>query len=207
MQQLALHHQDLLKGTFELKKLNFLFAFQVNCPGCFFYGIPLVNKLYSTYADQVAFLGLSTAFEDYEYNNTKNTQLLLDKNETIGHTKQALKNEGYDSNPSPVLFPVAMDQQADASFDYEKAAETICNINPEYSIWPEFEQIALKKKVLLYLKKLDKISLTFTLNQMRGTPTMMIFNDQYEILYHKFGHTKYEEIEQKLTSIIHQFNS
>jgi len=202
MQKLALHHQKLLKGSFELKSLNFLFAFQVNCPGCFFYGIPLVNTLYSKYKNQVSFLGLSTAFEDYKYNNIVNTKLLLEKNEIVGHTKEAMKNEGFNSNPSPVLFPVAMDAQADTSFDYDKGAETICNTNPDYKNWDKAQQKVTKQRVLLYLKKLDVISLTFTLNQMRGTPSMLIFNDKLEILYHKFGHAKPEEIELTLKSLI-----
>jgi len=30
----------VLQGSFDLKALNLLFVFQVNCPGCFIYGFP-----------------------------------------------------------------------------------------------------------------------------------------------------------------------
>ena len=77
MQKLALHYNNLLKGSFELKKLNFLFVFQVNCPGCFLYGIPLVNELYKEFQKDISFLGLSTAFENFDLNTATNTKLLV----------------------------------------------------------------------------------------------------------------------------------
>ena len=207
MQNLILKYDKLLKGKFELKKLNFLFVFQVNCPGCFLYGIPFVNKLYKEFNEELSFLGLSTAFEDYEFNNLKNTELLLFKNEVVGETKKSLSQIGINTFDQPIEFPIAMDSIADEeTFDFEKGAIDICNTNPNYSIWPEFEQIDMKKRVIAYLKKQEVISQTFTLNQFRGTPTMLVFNDNYEILYNNFGHIKYETIKVKIEEIIDTFN-
>lgn len=68
----------VLQGSFDLKALNLLFIFQVNCPGCFLYGFPRVNKLRLKYHQSgLNVLGLSTAFEDFEYNTAANTELLL----------------------------------------------------------------------------------------------------------------------------------
>jgi len=67
----------VLQGSFDLKALNLLFVFQVNCPGCFLRFF-LVNKLHWKYRQSgLNVLGLSTAFEDFEYNTAANTELLL----------------------------------------------------------------------------------------------------------------------------------
>ncbi|MGL5795832.1 MAG: hypothetical protein ACRC06_15820, partial [Waterburya sp.] len=65
----------VLQGSFDLKALNLLFVFQVNCSGCFIYGFPLVNKLHWKYRQfDLNVLGLSKAFEDFEYNTAANTE-------------------------------------------------------------------------------------------------------------------------------------
>ncbi len=179
MQQLQLYYDQELQGKFTLGTLNFLFTFQVNCPGCFLYGIPLVNRLYHEFGKEVSFLGLSTAFEDFEYNSTTNTSLLLTKKEVVGETKKALEAQGIASYEDPIDFPIAMDTKADDAFDIESAAAQICILNPNYNLWTAFEQKALQDKVIQYLKEQKTLSLTFILNQMRGTPTMIVFNEDY----------------------------
>ena len=97
----------VLQGSFDLKALNLLFVFQVNCPGCFIYGFPLINKLYWKYRESgLNVLGLSTAFEDFEYNTAANTELLLTQKQTVGATRQAL-GEDY---AQAIDFPIAIDQ-------------------------------------------------------------------------------------------------
>ena len=76
MRKLSLHFNKPIQGKFSLEKLNFLFVFQVNCPGCFFYGIPMVNDLYAKYNKHISFLGLSTAFEDYDFKIFANGKLI-----------------------------------------------------------------------------------------------------------------------------------
>jgi hypothetical protein len=46
MKKLELQFDKELKGKFNLKNLNILLVFQVNCPGCFSYALPLFNTLY-----------------------------------------------------------------------------------------------------------------------------------------------------------------
>ena len=202
MRKLALHYDEILKGTFRLRKLNFLFVFQVNCPGCFLYGIPFVNKLFQEFQEEISFLGLSTAFEDFEYNNLTNTRLLLEQQKVVGETQKTLAQHNLDTFSLPIDFPIAMDAKADDSFDLEQATTQICALNPNYSFWPEEEQSALKKRILQYLNNLESISLTFTLNQLRGTPSLLLFNENYEVLVHRFGHVDYSEIQKQLTDAI-----
>ena len=77
MPTLNLQASEYLQGQFTEKNLNLLLVFQVNCPGCFLYAMPLFNELYRAYSNRLGFIGLSTAFEDYEYNNVQNTKALL----------------------------------------------------------------------------------------------------------------------------------
>ncbi|MBD2536854.1 hypothetical protein H6G97_49565, partial [Nostoc flagelliforme FACHB-838] len=51
-------------------------------------------------------LGISTAFEDFEYNTAANTELLLTEMKLVGATWQAL-GEFYSQ---AIHFPVAVDQ-------------------------------------------------------------------------------------------------
>ena len=202
MQKLALHYNELLKGSFQLKKLNFLFVFQVNCPGCFLYGIPLVNELYKEFNDNISFLGLSTAFEDFNYNTVENTRLLIENNEIVGHTKKALQQEGFETYPFSVDFPIAMDKKIENDADIKNAVHYVCSINPNYDSFSDSDKSFFKDRVASYLKSLEVISMTFTLNQLKGTPSMILFNDNYEILYHKFGHVQLTEIQNQLKSFI-----
>ena len=96
-----------------------------------------------------------------------------------------------------------MDATADHGFDFETAALAMCESIPNYKYWPLFEQQDLNKRIVDYLKSLDKISLTFTLNQLKGSPTIILFNRQFEILAHHFGHVSHEE----MTSELEQFLS
>ncbi|WP_440879302.1 hypothetical protein [Tenacibaculum sp. C7A-26P2] len=205
MKKLNLHYGKIIQGNFNLNKINFLFIFQVNCPGCFIYGIPIVNKLYEKFKDKVSFIGISTAFEDFNYNTAINTKKLIEQGETIGETRKVLKQHGFDNYPHPINFPVAFDKIVDENFNFNEAASIICKLHPEFNLWPEFEKKTLHSKVYNYLKSLDSLALTFVLNQFKGTPTMVIFNDSYEILFSQFGHVNYDEVESKLISLITKF--
>jgi len=65
-------------------------VFQVNCPGCFIYGFPRQQAALEVSSVGLNVLGLSTAFEDFEYNTAANTELLLMK--LVGKHRQALEN-------------------------------------------------------------------------------------------------------------------
>lgn len=193
MNKLDLKHNDFIQGNFEVGDKNFLFAFQVNCPGCFLYGIPVFNKFYQEYRNEVNFLGLSTAFEDFDMNTEQNTRELLSQSVVVGETKKALQERGYDKYPQQIDFPVAMDSIVNGDFINEKTITTICELNPNYKTWPDFDRKAMRENVKQYLKKLPLISHTFTINQFRGTPTFVLFDGDYNIHHEWFGHQAPEE--------------
>ena len=53
-------------------------VFQVNCPGCFLYGLPQAISIYKNIKiKKLRVFGIATAFEDYDKNNLENLKLLL----------------------------------------------------------------------------------------------------------------------------------
>lgn len=199
MQKLHLRYQAISKHTFELKKVNLLFVFQVNCPGCFVYGFPLVNRLKGQFGDEPGYLGLSTAFEDFELNTPDNTLALIENGTTVGETRKMLNSQGLETYSEPISFPIASDDMiAPEELSDNDLVDKICNINPNFSIWAQFDQDLLRQKVRAYLAQQSKISFTFTVNQFRGTPTFVIFNDEMEIIQQWFGHVAPELVENTL---------
>jgi len=68
-------------------------VFQVNCPGCFLYGIPEAIKIYNKYhSEGVTVIGIATAFEDFDKNTLENLELLLKSGEVIGETKKRFES-------------------------------------------------------------------------------------------------------------------
>jgi hypothetical protein len=112
MTKFHLDYDRILQGDFALAKsegeLNLFFVFQVNCPGCFIYGFPLVESLHQKYKSRgLKVLGISTAFEDFDYNTSANVELLLTERTLIGATKRAI-GDVYDAQS--ISFPIASDR-------------------------------------------------------------------------------------------------
>ncbi|WP_254712672.1 MULTISPECIES: hypothetical protein [unclassified Polaribacter] len=151
----------------------------------------------------MAFLALSTAFEDFDKNTIENTEKLINNGDLIGETKKFMLQNGYEKYPDKFDFPIAMDKEMGKSEEeIQYAIHAICRINPNYKLWPDFEQKALEKRIEKYLKSLDEISFSFTINQLRGTPSFVLFNKEYEVLQEWFGHITLEEIKNKINQFI-----
>lgn len=201
MNKLHLHIDENIQGDFKIQDLNLLLVFQVNCPGCFHYALPTFNRLYETFAQKLGFLAVSTAFEDFELNNTRNTKKLIDDGELVGETKKSLLEQGINKLPYPLHFPVAMDKKLTHE-DTPELVEKICRLNPNFVIWSPYDQNLMRKNVMNYVIQQDEISLTFTANQFKGTPTFALFNEQYDLLDSWFGHTDVNEIISKVRSLM-----
>ena len=186
-----------------LKNLNVLLVFQVNCPGCFSYALPFFNNLYKEFISKgVSFVALSTAFEDFDKNTFENTKALVENGDVVGETQKMFLEQDYDSLPYTLDFPIVMDKIEEELSELDVAIGKICSINPNYDLLPNLQKEQLQNQVEKYLKSLEKIALTFTLNQLRGTPSFVIFNKDYEILSEWFGHAPYEQISSKIASLI-----
>ena len=111
MPQFHLKTEQVLQGDFTLQSLNLILIFQVNCPGCFIYALPLATKVYDQYGDRINILGLSTAFEDFELNTAANTQKLLQKGEMVGVTQQYFQRKQVKRYSIPLKFAIAFDRE------------------------------------------------------------------------------------------------
>ena len=191
-----------IQGTLDLKPVNIAFVFQVNCPGCFIYGIPTMNTLYQKFKTKIGFIGVSTAFEDFEYNNITNTKLLLNDGTTVGETKKYLSlhmdTTTYDQLPQ---FPVAFDKMsATNDFLQEENLTYLTNTLAGSTLLTPAKQTILHQNIKHHYQRYPTIAETFTLNQLRGTPSFIIFKDNFEILAHSFGHQSVQNLEQLLQS-------
>ena len=165
-----------LQGDFRVKRLNLLLVFQVNCPGCFAYALPLAASLHRAYSNRINVLGLSTAFEDFDLNTIENTRRLLETGECIGMTKLYLQQNGKSQYSTPILFPIAFDLLED-----------------------ERDILVERDNGLAVLKG---AGYTFRVNHLKGTPSWILFDESLTILTQWFGHKPESEVEKILNQAL-----
>jgi hypothetical protein len=163
-------------------------VFQVNCPGCFIYGIPEAIDNYNKYKnDEVVILGLATAFEDFDKNTVENLKLLLKEKKVIGETlttltyQSKLLNEGMLTYSIP--FPVGMDKllKEKLPIDEKKIMEVVNTNVPDFELYHQKDKEQIISRVKLYLETKPYSPLTFEEYSLRGTPST-IFIDKKGIL-------------------------
>ncbi len=187
MRNVKLVHNSVYNGSFKLRKLNLLFVFQVNCPGCFIYGIPVVNQLTEMFQGRLSILGLSTAFEDFNLNTVINTEAFVLTGKTVGETKKFFQSNIRYQIPQ-VKFPVAFDELVSGKeFVSDSHIDEICSVNPNFKYWPKYEQEAFHEKVRNHYFKQTLVAKSFALNQLKGTPSFVFFNERKEVILEHFG--------------------
>ena len=158
-------------------------VFQVNCPGCFLYGIPSAIELYQKHSkNDLIVLGLATAFEDYDKNTIANLRLLLEEGKVIGETKSALQNYGQLKNGEflqyNIPFPVAMDliHPETKEISNSRVWDFIEEHFPEHRQYNERDKNNLYQRVKEYLENKKFSALTFDKYGLRGTPSAIIID-------------------------------
>ena len=163
-------------------------VFQVNCPGCFIYGIPEAIDTYQKYKNNgVEVLGLATAFEDFDKNTLENLKLLLQESKVIGETlttlsyQNKLLNEGKLSYNIP--FPVGMDMLLKESLPVEgKRIMEFVNANVlDFDLYHQKDKDQIISRVKSYLETKPYSPMTFEEYSLKGTPST-IFIDKKGIL-------------------------
>lgn len=193
--KLQLKFSEKLQGEFQINQLNLLLAFQGNCPGCFLYALPMAQKLYVE--KELNIVALSTAFEDFELNTVQNTRLLLKHKELVGETRKALAQYGFQKYPEPLDFPVLFDELLSREkFLNEKFFDELTN-----SFQPQSKKEQNQAEIKHYFSPYEKIPFTFTVNRFGGTPTWVIFDENYQILAQWFGHKSLEETKWIIESV------
>jgi thiol-disulfide isomerase/thioredoxin len=158
-------------------------VFQVNCPGCFLYGIPQAIDIYQKYRkDGVTVLGVATAFEDFDKNTMENLELLLTKGEVIGETLKALGQYGQlvegNKLPYKIPFPVAMDllKKEEESISNTRIDEIIKDNVPGFETYSESQKSEIIERVKQYLKSKEYSAQTFEEFTLRGTPSTILID-------------------------------
>ena len=131
-------------------------VFQVNCPGCFMYGIPEAIEIHNKYkADGVTVLGVATAFEDFDKNTLANLELLVNTGEVVGETQKMLSQYGQlqdNKMKFKIPYPIAMDSLIKQTDDVskEKMDAMIKNQIPDFDSQSEDYKNKIYERVKAY---------------------------------------------------------
>lgn len=168
-------------------------VFQINCPGCFLYGLPEAIEVYAKHRNE-SFLaiGLATAFEDFDRNNLENLRKIVHTGEAVGETLRALKEHGWlDGNKLryKIPFPVAMDRLVSGhAVRIEDRMEAIVKTEiPNFERISYGEQTRIKKRIQDYLLQREIVPETFEAYAMNGTPTSLLIDKKGILRYKIFG--------------------
>lgn len=172
-------------------------VFQVNCPGCFIYGIPEAIEIYNKYRSEgVTVLGVATAFEDYDKNTLDNLELLLTTGETIGETRNVLSQYGMLKGtklPYKIPFSVATDslKKEDGNWTESKVIDFIAANFPEFRTYNDMQKADLIERVKEYLKTKQFTAETFEEYALRGTPSSILIDKKGILRHVSFGQNGY----------------
>ena len=168
-------------------------VFQVNCPGCFTYGIPQAIDMHRMYYNQgLRVLGLATAFEDFDKNTLDNLKLLLNTGEVIGETRKALAEYG-DLQPGNTLrykipFPVGMDLLTKfGPLTDSKVMDFIESNLPNFRSYAEKDRESMYARVKQYLNLKQFSAKTFEDYGLRGTPSAILIDKNGILRQTTFG--------------------
>ncbi len=175
-------------------------VFQVNCPGCFLYGLPQSISLYERFKNSdVKVIGLATAFEDYDKNTLDNLKSLLMEGKVIGETYKTLRQHGKlvkdDKLYYKIPFPVAMDKitKMPENISEDMIKDFIEIYFSDYKPTSEKEKEELFSRVKNYLRNKEYSAETFELYKLRGTPSSIIIDQDGILRYSFFGSEGYLE--------------
>jgi len=174
-------------------------VFQVNCPGCFLYGIPEAIDIHKKCGkDGVTVLGLATAFEDYDKNTLENLELLLKTSEVIGETRNALAQYGkLDDNKLlyKIPFRVAMDslKKESADLSQSKVMDFIEAQFPDFRTYSEQYRAEFVERMKQYLRSKQYTAETFEEYALRGTPSSILVDKKGVLRHVGFGQNGFLE--------------
>lgn len=173
-------------------------VFQVNCPGCFLYGLPEAINIYNKYKDDgVRVLGVATAFEDFDKNTLENLELLVKTGQVIGETKKALTQYGRivdgDKLPYKIPFPLGMDVlvKETGQPSKEKMLDFIKSQIPDFDEQPENYRQEILARVEFYFKSKEYSAETFEKYALRGTPSSILIDRKgilRDVSFGQMGH-------------------
>ena len=178
----------------EINNVILVEVFQVNCPGCFMYGIPDAIEIYRKYNNRnVTVLGIATAFEDFDKNTLDNLKLLLLTGEVIGETRNALSQYGQliegNKLPYKIPFPIAMDSlKKESNVLTEGTVMDFIERNvTDFRSYSESDKLVLINRVRQYLEGKQYSAETFEEYGLRGTPSSILIDKNGIVRQINFG--------------------
>ena len=183
-------------------------VFQVNCPGCFMYGIPESIEIYNKYKTEgVSVLGVATAFEDFDKNTISNLELLVKTGEVIGETKKMLSQYGQlDGNKLAykIPYPVAMDSLVKESGDVSKEKmDSLINTQiPNFDAQSEDYKNQIYERVKNYFMSKEYTAETFEMYSLQGTPSNILIDRKGILRDVSFGQNGL--LESKIQNLVNE---
>ncbi len=201
--KLTLSYTEVINGELNFSPINLMMAFQVNCPGCFMHGFPMLKELQTHYGNKLSCIALSTAFEDFHVNTEENAKLLVNTGELVGETLRAQEAHHLNWDKTTLSVPVVIDEVVNQS-ELQKSEfveSVIINMLDQTTTSP-LEQENMRTTLHNYFSQLPQCGRTFAATLMRGTPSFFLFSDSMEILVQWFGHGDSRLIRNKLDIFI-----
>ncbi|HMW32559.1 MAG TPA: TlpA disulfide reductase family protein [bacterium] len=170
-------------------------VFQVNCPGCFLYGLPEILEIAAKHKNEpLTVIGLATAFEDFDINTKDNLQKLLQTGELVGETARVLKEHDWATDNKlryTIPIPVAMDRLGEGSrLDTVSQIERIIERDiTNFDRLSYGEQGRIRESILKYLNERTLVPETFDLYNLSGTPSSIVIDKKGILRHIQFGST------------------
>ena len=183
-------------------------VFQVNCPGCFMYGIPESIEIFNKYKSKdVSVLGVATAFEDFDKNTLKNLELLVETGKVVGETEKMLGQYGQldgDKITYKIPYPIAMDSLIKQSDDVtkEQMDSLIKKQIPDFDTQPENYKNEIYDRVKNYFLSKEYSAETFEMYALPGTPSSILIDRKGILRDISFGQNG--SLESKIQNLLNE---
>ena len=183
-------------------------VFQVNCPGCFMYGIPESIEIFNKYKSKgVSVLGMATAFEDFDKNTLKNLELLVETGKVVGETEKMLSQYGQldgDKITYKIPYPIAMDSLIKQSDDVtkEQMDSLIKKQIPDFDTQSEDYKNEIYDRVKNYFLSKEYSAETFEMYALPGTPSSILIDRKGILRDVSFGQNG--SLESKIQNLLNE---
>ena len=183
-------------------------VFQVNCPGCFMYGIPEAIEIFNKYKSKgVSVLGVATAFEDFDKNTLKNLKLLVETGMVVGETEKMLSQHGQldgDKITFKIPYPIAMDSLIKQSDDVtkEQMDSLIKKQIPDFDSQSENYKNEIYGRVKNYFLSKEYSAETFEMYALPGTPSSILIDGKGILRDISFGQNG--SLESKIQNLLNE---
>ena len=172
------------------------------------YGIPESIEIFNKYKSKgVSVLGVATAFEDFDKNNLKNLELLVETGKVIGETEKMLGQHGQldgDKITYKIPYPIAMDSLIKQSDDVtkEQMDSLIKKQIPDFDTQPENYKNEIYDRVKNYFLSKEYSAETFEMYALPGTPSSILIDRKGILRDVSFGQNG--SLESKIQNLLNE---